>query len=471
MNHDVTLRDRPAFRWLVLALLTQIMLFCFLFLDILSPLKRILELDLLWCSAAFGTFSGAAYFLNVFAGFLLAAGFIIDRIGIRASALVASGMLLLGGSIEFYALTETFRTTAFHAWLDSWWVPMPGTAKLGAVGMMIFGSGMVMLSIVVSKSLVKWFEGRELASAMALEMSGTRIGMALAAIAGAYIYAADLFPFAQVAQPVLVGLLLLLLGSLGILIFCVLDRKLDHQLRHTSPQHGNPISMSTVRQLAHNRAFWLIAAFATAYFSSVFPFLKFAVDMLYNQLGMSETKVSLIFSLYPIGAAITTPFFGILLDRKGKGVTMLITGCLLMLAGHLSFAFLPQGGLAVPVTLVAVSLQALSLGMVTATIWPLLPRAVPTKYFGTALSLVFWIQNWGLFGGPIAIGKILDLSNPSPQQLKMLAEAGQPIPPTNYFPSLLAFAFISASAMGVALLLRHANRKYHWGMQLPNARP
>ncbi len=463
-----TLRDKRWARWLVLILLSQVMLICFLFMDLLSPLKSVLEHELLWDSTTFGTYSGSGYFLNVFAGFLVFAGLIVDKLGLRGSVLITSLMMLLGAAIEFYGLTEGFRSTGFHAWLDGGWIMMPGTAKMAALGHAIFGSGSAMMAVVANKSLVKWFGGGELATAMALEMSTTRIGMALAAFAGVYIYSLDLLPATQIAQPALVGFCLLLVGAAGGQVFCLLDRRLDIQLGDSENHKGASMRLSTLTGLLGKRSFLLTALFVTMYYSGVFPFQKFAVDMLHHQLGLSEMRVGFLFSIYPIVAAILTPFFGISLDRRGHGLTMCIVGSLLLMSGHLIFAFLPDGPVGITLAIVGVLLQALSLAMVTASVWPLVPRIVPMASFGTAFSLIFWIENWGLFGGPVAVGRILDATNLSPMEVLALEEAGQMVPPTNYQPAMLCFVAIGLIAAGAAYWLRREDKRFGWGMEARN---
>ncbi|PIE84820.1 MAG: hypothetical protein CSA07_00295 [Bacteroidia bacterium] len=460
-----TMRDARWARWLVLLLLSQVTLIAFLFTDLLSPLKSVLERDLLWDATTFGTYSGSSYFLNVFAGFLVFAGFIVDSLGLRGGTRIAGGIMLLGAWLEFYGLTDTFRASALHGWLGGWWTSMPPTAKMASLGLTLFGCGAAMMAVVVTKALVKWFGEREIATAMSLQMATTRIGMALAAFAGVYIYAWDLLPGAQIAQPVLMGSLLLVLGVAGGWAFCAFDRRLDLELGDREVHRGAPIRLATITQLLRNRAYLLIALFVLIYYMGVFPFQKFAVDMLHHQLGMSEMRVGLIFSLYPIGAALVTPLFGMLLDRRGYGLTMCIVGSGCMMSGHAIFAFLPPGQVGMSLAIVGILLQALSLGLVTASIWPLLPRVVRIENFGTSLSLIFWIENWGLFGGPVAIGRLLDATNLSPAEIRTLERAGQAIPPTNYQPSMLCFVAIGLLATATAAWMWREDRRRGWGME------
>lgn len=464
------LRDNKLVRWTALVLLASMMLFAYMFVDILSPVKSMLEQDLLWDSTTFGFYGGSEFFLNVFVGFLIIAGIILDKMGIRFTVLLSGALMVIGAAIKFYALTDAFAATEFAGWLNSWWTDIPASAKLASFGFMIFGSGTEMAGITVSKAIVKWFQGKELAMAMGVEMAIARVGVAFAALLAPRLYEWQLFPASKISQPVMFTLLLLCIGMICFIMYCFQDKKLDKQMGDYEMEPEEPFHFSDLGKIFSSLPFWIVALLCVTYYSAIFPFQKFAIDMLSNNLGMAEKDAGMIFFWFPLGAAAITPFLGNFKDKKGKGVSMLILGAVLLLCTHLVFAFLPwfgTGTLAVVVALVAIVILGISFSLVPASLWPSVPKIIDNSILGSAYALIFWIQNWGLMGYPMLIGKILDMTNKSPEEIQALKEAGEAVPPTDYTYAMLAFAALGIVAFLLAFLLLKLNKKNHWGLQLP----
>ncbi|MBQ5625377.1 MAG: hypothetical protein IIU95_06585, partial [Phascolarctobacterium sp.] len=153
------------------------MFFAYMFVDMLSPIKTTVEEILHWDSDTFGTYAASEYFLNVFVFFLIFAGIILDKMGIRFTGELSAIIMVAGACIKYYAVSDAFVGTSLESWLNSWWVAMPGSAKLASFGFMIFGCGCEMAGITASKALAKWFEGKEMALAMGLEMALARVGV------------------------------------------------------------------------------------------------------------------------------------------------------------------------------------------------------------------------------------------------------------------------------------------------------
>ena len=91
-----TLRDSAAIRWTALLLLALAMFCAYIFVDILSPIKDLMQSQRGWDSDAFGTMQGSETFLNVFIFFLIFAGIILDKMGVRFTALLSGGVMLVG---------------------------------------------------------------------------------------------------------------------------------------------------------------------------------------------------------------------------------------------------------------------------------------------------------------------------------------------------------------------------------------
>ena len=172
------LNDSFAARWTALVLVASMMFFAYMFVDVLSPLSTLLETTKGWTAENYGTFCSSEYFLNVFAFFLIFAGIILDKMGIRFTGILSGSVMVIGAAIKFYAVSDFFsQDSALYGFLNSFWTSFPPTAKLASLGFMIFGCGVEMAGVTVSKAIAKWFRGKEMALAMGLEMAIARLGV------------------------------------------------------------------------------------------------------------------------------------------------------------------------------------------------------------------------------------------------------------------------------------------------------
>ncbi len=455
MTETITksLRDTGA-RWLVLIMLSLMMFFAYMFVDVLSPLKTMLETDLGWNSTTYGLFSGAEYFLNVFFLFLIFAGIILDKIGVRKSALVAGTLMVAGASLKYYAISPAFAGTAMEAWLNTWWTAMPGTAKLASLGFMIFGCGVEMAGITVSKGIVKWFKGKELALAMGTEMAIARLGV----FAIFRISPRVQESFGDIHTPVLFILILLLIGLLCASVYFFFDKKLETQMGTTGEEAEEPFKITDLKFLFTNKVFLIVSGLCVLYYSAIFPFQKYAPNMLENILGLSPKEASDIFSWFPIGAGLLTPFIGAFIDKKGKGASMLMLGALLMITCHLTFAFILPMTASNLLAYAAIILLGVSFSLVPASLWPSVPKLVDERYLGSAYAVIFWIQNIGLMTIPMVIGMALDAANKD-------VPVGEPL---NYTIPMVMFASLGVIALLLGLWLKVEDKKKGYGLEEPN---
>ena len=458
------LNDHAWARWSAMLLIALMMLFAHMFVDVISPLKELIQVQRGWTSDVFGTYAGSEYLLNVW-GFLIVAGIILDKMGIRFTGELSAIVMLAGACIKYYAVSDAFAGTSLEAWLNSWWVTMPGSAKLASLGFMIFGCGCEMAGITASKALAKWFEGKEMALAMGLEMALARVGVFFIftispRIAG--IGGAD----PSVVRPVAFCTALLCIGLLCYTIFCVLDKKLDNQIGASAT--GEPeeeFKIGDIGKIFSSRLFWIVAMLCVLYYSAIFPFQKFAANMLQSNLGISATAASDIFRWFPIGAAFITPFLGWFLDRKGKGATMLILGSILMIVCHTTFALVLPAVPSKAIAFAAIIVLGVSFSLVPAALWPSIPKIMDKRYLGSAYSLIFWVQNFGLSGTPIIIGYALEKTNPGvAEQIAAGAEGVA----YNYTVPMLLFASLGVLALLFALWLKADDARNHYGLEEPN---
>ena len=458
------LNDYAWARWTAMILIALMMLFAHMFVDVISPIKELIQVQRGWTSDIFGTYAGSEYLLNVW-GFLIVAGIILDKMGIRFTGLTSAIIMIVGAAIKFYAVSNAFIGTGFEAWLNSWWVSFPASAKLASFGFMIFGCGCEMAGITASKAMAKWFEGKEMALAMGLEMALTRVSVFLIftispRLAG--IGGAD----PSVVRPVAFCLALLCIGLLFYSIFCLMDKKFDQQTgvaESTDPE--DEFKFSDIGKIFSSKLFWIVALLCVLYYSAIFPFQKFAANMLQSNLGLTATAAADIFRWFPIGAACVTPFLGWYLDKRGKGATMLILGALLMIVCHSIFAIVLPAVPSKIIAFAAIILLGVSFSLVPAALWPSVPKIMDKRFLGSAYSLIFWVQNFGLSFIPMLIGYVLEKSNPGVAEQ---IEAGVAGAAYNYTYPMLVFVGLGILALIFALYLKADDKKNGYGLEEPN---
>ena len=447
------MKDVPAVRWTALVLVALMMFFAYMFVDVMSPLKSLIESTRGWNSATFGTYASSEYFLNVFFFFLIFAGIILDKMGIRFTGILSASLMVIGATIKFVGISDWFQTTAFCSWLNSWWVAFPGSAKMASLGFMIFGCGCEMAGTTVSKAIAKWFEGKEMALAMGLEMAIARLGVF------AVMWLAPMISNhydKSVVAPVAFCTALLVIGLLCYTVFVYMDRKLDRQLIAAGEMKEQKSSdeefhVRDLGQIFRSKMFWLVALLCVLYYSAIFPFQRYAPNFLEVTLQIDAEAASRLFSCFPILAMLLTPLLGAMLDFRGKGATMLMIGAIIMIICHLSFAFLlplyPTKWLA----LLLVVTLGVSFSLVPAALWPSVPKIIDSKILGSAYCLIFWIQNVGLCLVPLLIGFVLDATGGYTAPMVIFSTFG-----------ILAFIF--------SFYLKIEDRKKGYGLEEPNVK-
>lgn len=442
------LNDNGVARWTALVLIALMMFFAYMFVDVLSPLSTLLETSKGWSAETYGTFCSSEYFLNVFAFFLIFAGIILDKMGIRFTGILSGAVMVIGASIKLFAISEWFTPdSGLYQFLSSFWTSFPATAKLASVGFMIFGCGVEMAGVTVSKAIAKWFKGKEMALAMGLEMAIARLGVfAVFRMSPALsTWANEAMP--TVVTPVLFCTILLVIGLLTYTVFTFMDKKLDAQMGASAEEEAEEqFKVSDIGILFTSKTFLIVAGLCVLYYSAIFPFQKFATGMLEANLQMPTEEAAGLFSWFPIGAMFLTPFLGAFLDKKGKGASMLILGSILMITCHLVFALVP---LTKPIAYAAIILLGVSFSLVPAALWPSVPKLVEERYLGSAYSVIFWIQNIGLMAFPIIIGWSLDKTG------------GYTVP-------MLIFSSLGVAALLLGLWLKVEDKKKGYGLELPN---
>ena len=447
-----TLRDSAAARWTVLILVASMMFFAYMFVDILSPLASLLNDTLGWDQGVFGTYAAGEYLLNVF-GFLILAGIILDKMGVRFTGLLSASLMVIGAAIKYFGISWADANTV--EWLNSWWPAMPGSAKLAMFGFMIFGCGAEMAGTTVSKILAKWFKGKEMALAMGLEMAIARLGVFAAMWLSPMIsekFAVD--GVNSVVAPLLFSAALLVIGLLNFFIFTIMDKTFDSQLvaigeATAEKDPEDEFHVSDLAQIFRSKMFWIVALLCVLYYSAIFPFQRFATNFLEETLAISNAEAAGLFKWFPILAMVLTPFLGAFIDYKGKGASMMLLGAVIMTACHLVFAFVLPAYPSKTLALVTILILGVSFSLVPASMWPSVPKIIDEKVLGSAYCLIFWVQNVGLCLVPLLIGKLRVATN-------------------GYLVPMIVFASFGVLAFLLSLALKVEDKKKNYGLELPN---
>ena len=542
-----TLRDSATTRWIVLLLLAFAMFCSYIFMDILSPIKDLMQSTRGWDSTAFGTMQGSETFLNVFVFFLIFAGIILDKMGVRFTAILSGAVMLIGATINWYAVTEAFMGSGLEAWFNNnlnyipgfdelgispFYLGMPASAKFAAVGFMIFGCGVEMAGITVSRGIVKWFKGREMALAMGSEMALARLGVATCMIFSPVF--ARLGGVIDVSRSVAFGVVLLLIALIMFIVYFFMDKKLDAQTGEAE-EKDDPFKISDLGKILSSSGFWLVALLCVLYYSAIFPFQKYAVNMLqcnlsfttvdpnsfwatntvtiiqycimlvvaaasfasnfskkksmkngllvlaivalvvFCYMGYMRQSAETVFAVFPLLAVGITPILGNYVDHKGKAAPMLVLGSILLIACHLTFAFVlpafkssPVGGIFIAYLTILV--LGASFSLVPAALWPSVPKLVDAKIIGSAYALIFWIQNIGLWLFPMLIGKVLDNTNPDlVEKLNNgLITPEEAAVSYNYTAPLVMLASLGVAALILGFVLKAVDKKKGLGLEEPN---
>ena len=441
------LNDSPIARWTVLFIVATAMMMGYFVNDVMSPLETLLEMPrgqggLGWSPSDYGFFSGAGSFINVFLLMLFFSGLILDKMGIRFTGILACSLMAVGTLLKLYGVTTDFGTEE----IIIFGFQLPMSVAVASLGFSIFGVGYEMTGITVSKAMVRWFTGHELAMAMGIQLAMARLGTA-----AALSISAPIARHYTLSTPLLVSLAFLIIGLLAFFVFCVMDRRLDSSSIACSTNATCPdeeFRLADIGITLRNPGFWLITLFCVLFYSAVSPFLKFSTKLMVMKYGVDADIAGIFSSIAPFGTILMTPLFGLVYDRYGKGVTLVITGALMLTAVHFGFS-LPIHSATIAIALMV----TLSIGysLAPAALWPCVPKIIPLKCLGTAYSMIFFIQNFGRAIIPMFVGRANETD------------------PT-YTTSMLIFGFTALGAAITAFAMLYIDHRKGYGLQLPNIR-
>lgn len=449
------LRDSKAARWAALFIVSFTMFAGYFLADVMAPLQGMLEKELGWNANEYGFFTSAYGWFNVFLFFLIIGGIILDKMGVRFTGLMSAIIMVAGTAIKYWAIsTHSLDGATLFGWKSQ--------VMFAAIGYAIFGVGVEVAGITVTKVIVKWFKGHEIALAMGLQLAIARLGTALALSTSAPIAKA----FGSVAMPVLICLIALCIGLLAFFIYTFQDKKLDASVKAANIENETPaeeeFKIKDIFSILKNKGWWYIAILCVLFYSAVFPFLKYATSLMVNKFGVDEAIAGIIPGLLPFGNILLTPLFGSIYDKKGKGATIMIIGAIILIVVHALFAvpFLNHWLMAI----ILIITLGVGFSLVPSAMWPSVPKIIPEHQLGTAYSLIFWVQNWGLMGVPALIGWVLNKYCVTGTSLV----DGQTVTSFNYTIPMLIFMSFGLLALIFAFLLKAEDKKKGYGLELPN---
>jgi len=446
------LSDSKAARWAALLIVSFTMFAGYYIADVMAPLMGLMEKEFSWNSTEYGFFTSAYGWFNVFLFFLILGGIILDKMGVRFTGLTSAIIMVVGTALKYWAIST-------HSLDGQLILGMKAQVIIAAVGYAIFGVGVEVAGITVTKIIVKWFKGHEIAIAMGLQLSIARLGTALAISASLPL--ANSFGH-HASVPVLAGLLLLCIGLLAFFVYTYEDKKLDASVKKYDLQENiepeEEFHLKDLLYIVKNKAWWYIAILCVLFYSAVFPFLKYATNLMINKFGVNEDLAGIIPGLLPFGTIILTPLFGSIYDKKGKGATIMIIGALIIIFVHLLFSIPFLNSYLIAIALVI--LLGIGFSLVPSAMWPSVAKIIPERQIGSAFALIFWVQNIGLMLVPALIGWVLD------KYCIIRVINGE----TSYDYTLPMMIFCSFGVISLlfAFLLKIEDKKKGYGLELPN---
>ena len=458
-----SLRESPTARWIVLILVSFTMMCMYYLTDAMAPLQQQLQSNLHWSATDYGFFTSGYGWFNVFLLMLVFSGIILDKLGTRFTGILAIFIMLVGAGVKYWAISGHF-TGLYGMNIFSFQIlgATPTSAIIAGLGFGIFGVGCEMFGIAANKAVVRWFRGKEMALAIGLNTSTGRIGTALAMFTPLPLYNLT----KNVSAPILLSVLLLLIGLLVFIFFVMLEKRLDKEEADAGISKEEEFKVSDIRVIAGNRAFWYIAILCVLFYSAVFPFIKFATNLIVQKYTVPDLFAGYIPALLPFSALLLTPLFGGISDKKGKAASIMILGSIMLVCVHLLFSIPSLNSF--PIAIGLVILLGIAFSLVPSAMWPSVAKIIPHSKLGTAYAMIFWVQNIGLMLVPLLIGFVLDKYCIIGTITKIVDGKVQHLTQYNYTIPMLIFACFGFVAIIFAFLLKSEDKKKGYGLEKPN---
>lgn len=462
------LKNSKSARWLILLSLSIPMFASYFFDDIFTTISHIFKnpemLDLGWNMSDYGFYGGAYSLLCVWGG-LVICGMLLDKWGVRFTGSLFVGLMVGGSVIVIYAISKSFSESALHSYMSGF-VAKPSLA-LAYAGAALFGLGSEIAGVAVTRSIAKWFKGKEMALAMGLQLALARLGTATALIVIPRIVNIEqsYIPFSETSKPAMAAMILMFIALVLWTMFVLTDKRYDSQndaedlKNDVKKEKDDKFRFSDIFRILGNKHFILISLLCVFFYACIISFRRFATTIIIPRFDLDSDVASLMVSLLPFSTMFFTPLFGSMIDTRGKATRFMLLGSLLLLISHLIIAFAPGTPL---FGYAGIAILGIAYALVPAAMWPSVPKIIPEKNLGTAYSLIYWIQNMGMLIVPIVVGIIITKTTES---IPVAEEASlQSAINAEYF-----FIALSLVAIAVAVILgRSSDRNPQLALDVPN---
>ncbi|MDA3822978.1 MAG: MFS transporter, partial [Bacteroidales bacterium] len=429
------LHESALARWAVLILTGLILSTNYYFYDAFSTLKDHLTSEFDFSNTQYGLFVSFYSIPNTFLLMAVIGGVILDRLGIRRTGFMFVFFMAFGAMLTAYGASKGYSAGGpGYSLMQSFLPGYSPELKMMLLGRFFYGLGAETSIVVVSKILVKWFKGKDLALAFGLKVAFGRLGTFAALQISPSLAGED---GSGLNTAIWFAAVLTLIGLLVFMVYMLMDLKVDREgVKTEGLAKEERFKFRDISTILMNPAYIFIALLCVTFYSAVFPFLAFAPDLFLNKFSMTSLMSGRITSLLPLGTLLFTPLFGIFIDRKGRSASLMIFGSIILVVVHMLFAFTP-----IPPHIPMIML-GIAFSLVPAAMWPSMVKLVKDKQIGTAYGIMYSIQNLGLWGIPLLAGIILDKSNPgSPDVL-------------NYTPTMLLFVGLGLLGLLFAIMLK-----------------
>ena len=419
--------------WVALACLVVPMFASYFFDDMFSSLSELFknpeQLQLGWDMSDYGFYSSGYSFLCIWGG-LIVCGALLDRFGVRLVGSIFVGMMVFGAGLVTFAISAGFA---------------PETSlTIAYVGCMLFGLGSEIAGVSVTRSIAKWFKGRNMALAMGLQLAIARFGTATAILIAPMIVtqkaAGEMYMLSDTNRPAMIGLAVLGIGAILWAVFVGLDAGFDRQTGETDKvetAEEDKFRISDIWKVLSNPRFLMIAVLCVTFYCTVIRFKKFGVSILLPLFGVDLEIATVLLAMIPFFTILFTPLFGALVDKVGKATLWMIVGSALVLISHLIITFAPQGE---PVyAYIAIALLGTGYSLVPSAMWPSVPKIIPEK-------------NLGMWAVPIYVGRIFK---------NTITEAGNATQEISAaIRAEYVFIFLGIIAIATALMLYFSSKRH-----------
>ncbi|MHC1780568.1 MAG: MFS transporter [Bacteroidales bacterium] len=462
------LKNSKSARWLILLSLSIPMFASYFFDDIFTTISHIFKnpemLDLGWNMSDYGFYGGAYSLLCVWGG-LVICGMLLDKWGVRFTGSLFVGLMVGGSVIVIYAISKSFSESALYSYMSGF-VAKPSLA-LAYAGAALFGLGSEIAGVAVTRSIAKWFKGKEMALAMGLQLALARLGTATALIVIPRLVNIEqsFIPFSETSKPAMAAMILMFVAMVLWTMFILTDRRYDKQndaediKNDVKKEKDDKFRFSDIFRILGNKHFILISLLCVFFYACIISFRRFATTIIIPRFDLDSDVASLMVSLLPFSTMFFTPLFGSMIDSKGKATRFMLLGSLLLLVSHLIIAFAPGTQI---FGYTGIAILGIAYALVPAAMWPSVPKIIPEKNLGTAYSLIYWIQNMGMLIVPIVVGIIITKTTES---IKVAEEASlQSAINAEYF-----FIALSLIAIAVAVILgKSSDKNPDLALDVPN---